>query len=189
MPRSRILVQPPSRVQVDKPLNPPIIVRTTIRQTHTESGYFAMAVLIGSNGTVVDGCLNGNYVVSGILMDETSSSSKSSLVFIFPDLRISSAGTYTIRLDLYKPDHTNGSGMAWFDHVETTNISVVNREVSYRRPCKLAPGILYSLTYRFGQLLPSVHSCNRFAMVVSCCRRHLPKKNVKIGVMSGSGLS
>ncbi|CAM1505064.1 Fc.00g107010.m01.CDS01 [Cosmosporella sp. VM-42] len=145
MPHLHIAVQPPSRVQAGKPLYPPVIARMSTRRTQVGSYFFAMAVLLEADGNVVDGCLDGNVIATGVPVDQTSSSSSPSLVFVFPDLTISYAGTYSIRLDIYKVSYANSDGATLDDEVETASISVVNREVSRKHLSSTERSFIQSL--------------------------------------------
>lgn len=61
-----------------------------------------MAILIGSDGSVVEGALGGNTTVTGV----DAGRSGTDLSFYFDDLYIAYAGTYYIRVDVYKaPGH------------------------------------------------------------------------------------
>lgn len=62
-----------------------------------------MAILMGSDGMMVDGALFGTTTITGI---DSGGGSRTDLSFHFTDLYIAYAGTYYIRVDVYKaPGH------------------------------------------------------------------------------------
>ncbi|KAF7553960.1 hypothetical protein G7046_g6955 [Stylonectria norvegica] len=134
MPTLSVAVQPPSWAQVGSPLLSPIIAKRTTRRSHTGFYFFAMAVLLGPDGNVVDGGIGGNYISTGVQFDETESTSRPTTVFVFPDLSVSYGGTYLIRLDIYKVSYDNPEGATLDGQIETSSISVVDSEVAWRRP-------------------------------------------------------
>lgn len=136
MAHYRIAVQPPSQVQVGTPI-PPVVATIRSRREHQGFYFFAMVVLIGSDGTILEVGLGGNLVSTGILLDDASSRSRRHVVFAFSDLSIAYEGTYSLRLDLYKVAYENPDGATLEEQIETTGITVLNTRVPRSRPCKL----------------------------------------------------
>lgn len=136
MAHFRIAVQPPSEIQLSQTLYPPIVAKMSARRAHRGVYFFAMAVLLREDGYVLDGYLGGNVVSTGVLVNENGSSSRSSIVFVFPDLNILCEGVFSVRLDLYRVSHEDPEGATLEDQVETSRISVFDSPVSRQRPCK-----------------------------------------------------
>ncbi|KAI8721287.1 hypothetical protein NCS52_00575900 [Fusarium sp. LHS14.1] len=99
MPNLSITSQPPPWTAVSTILYPPLVARFTSKSRSSRSSYFAMAILIGSDGVIVEGALFGTTTVTGV---EAGGSSGTDLSFHFSDLYIAYAGTYYIRVDVYK---------------------------------------------------------------------------------------
>ena len=136
MAHFRIAVQPPSEIQVGQILYPPIIAKMSARRAHHGVYFFAMAVLLGDDGAVLEGGLYGSTVSTGVLLNENGSSSRASIVFVFPDLFISYEGVFSVRLDLYKVQYETSEGATFEDQIETSQILVVDRRVPRGRPSK-----------------------------------------------------
>lgn len=136
MAHFRIAVQPPSEIQLSQTLYPPIVAKMSARRAHQGVYFFAMAVLLREDGYVLDGYLGGNTVSTGVLVNENGSSSRSSIVFVFPELSIQYEGVFSVRLDLYQVSYEDPEGATLEDQVETSRISVFNSPVSRKRPCE-----------------------------------------------------
>ena len=145
-----IVVQPPSQTMTNTPFYPPVVARTRVEglvgAEQTDYSYvFAMAVLLDSNGNVLEGQLGGTVMATGTSVVENwgsggggSSRSRSALYFVFPDLFVSFAGTYTIRIDVYLVDYVDPEGARLMDQAETRIVSVFGEQVAVERPSKSA---------------------------------------------------
>ncbi len=143
-----ICVEPPSQVMTHTQLYPPVVARTQLSGITDTSYVFAMAVLLGPNGDIIEGQLGGTLVTTGVALGDSgnnrgSSSSSSSnnrgssFYFIFPDFHMSWSGTYSIRIDVYYVDYLDPSGAQLLEQVETRDISVYDEEVAADKPCKM----------------------------------------------------
>ncbi|KAJ3481913.1 hypothetical protein NLG97_g7702 [Lecanicillium saksenae] len=128
MPSATIAVRPPSRVQTQALLSPPIVAKLSSKQCSSGIHFFTTAVLLDGTGNVAEGLLDGTTAATGILLDATT------MIFAFPDLSIADVGNYTIRLDVYGmyPESTDGATL--IAQLETTEISVHDAPVPSQRP-------------------------------------------------------
>ncbi|KAJ4329459.1 hypothetical protein N0V84_000094 [Fusarium piperis] len=102
MPNLSITSQPPPWTVASMILEPPLVARFRSRSRSSNSSYFAMAILMGIDGEMVQGTLGGNCTITGI----DGGGPGTDLSFYFDDLYIAFAGTYYIRVDVYKaPGH------------------------------------------------------------------------------------
>ena len=125
---SIVVVQPPSAIQKNKYLYPPLVIRNPAKD-YLEN-LFAMAVLVDPVLDSVSGAstLTGDTVASACQATEEGSN-----FFIFPHLCIPYAGVYRIRVDLYSIDFTG----AKLDHfIFTGLIEVYLSSPSISRPSK-----------------------------------------------------
>lgn len=122
-----IAVQPPQEAQVGEALYPPIIAKMPTRSSDEGYYFFSMAVLLGHDGSVINGALAGLTLSTGVVVD-------SHVVFVFSNLSITLRGEYTIRLDVYKTAYENPAGAAFNTQAETREISVVERVAHEARP-------------------------------------------------------
>ncbi|UPK89552.1 hypothetical protein LCI18_000487 [Fusarium solani-melongenae] len=103
MPNLSITSQPPPWTATSTILYPPLVARFTSKSRSSSSSYFAMAILMGSDGVMVEGALFGSTTATGV---EAGGRSGTDLSFHFADLYIAYEGTYYIRVDVYKaPGH------------------------------------------------------------------------------------
>lgn len=125
---------------------------------------FAMAVLLDCNGKILTGQLGGTVLVTGTSKfdqvdqvsagysssspSSSSSSSPSSsssspsssltefLNFTFPDLQVSLAGSFSIRMDVYMLDHGNCDAAHLVEQTETRAMTVQEENGAFERPGK-----------------------------------------------------
>lgn len=97
---------------------------------------FAMAVLLDSEGVVLNDELGGTLIASGVETNDGSSSRRPSTFFSFPDLTISNTGTFTIRIDIYQVDNDDPQGATMMEQVETRKIDAYEDPVAAQKPCK-----------------------------------------------------
>ncbi|KAK7417222.1 hypothetical protein QQZ08_011701 [Neonectria magnoliae] len=133
MPTLSIAVQPPRETQVGQIIYPPVIGNLVCRRPHERYYFFAMVVLLGVDGTVIDGGFAGTTVSTGTPL-AGADSSRHSVVFVFPDISISYEGTYKIRMDVYKVAYEDPDKATLNTQVETRSISIVSEEVARKRP-------------------------------------------------------
>jgi len=145
-----IAVQPPTQNPTNTQLYPPVVARIRAdgiaSAEQSDFAYlFAMAVLLDHNGNILEGQLGGTPVVTGMHMLDgsggsgSSSSAPSSLYFAFPDLYMSWAGTYSIRIDVYVVDYHDPNGARLLAQAETRSIAVYDEDVAVERPGKRDP--------------------------------------------------
>lgn len=132
MPSLSIAVQPPQEAQVGEVLYPTIIAKMPTRSSDEGYYFFSMAILLGHDGSVIDGALAGAALSTGVVVD-------SHVVFVFSDLSITLQGEYKIRLDVYKVTYEDPNGAAFNTQTETRGISVVERVAHQAKPCMYNP--------------------------------------------------
>ena len=140
-----VAVQPPSQTSINTQFYPPLVAKTRLDRTPEDEDYsyvFATAVLLDHNGHVLEGQLHGNTLLSTAtkVMDPgrggaSSSSGQPSLYFTFPDLFVTSPGTYTIRIDVYVTDYEDPQGAQLIQQTETRQFTVYEDDVAVEKPC------------------------------------------------------
>lgn len=128
---AKIVVDPPSRVQKNQIIYPPIVLRIPGHQADPSTHFFTTAVLVDTSGNVVDAVLSGTTAVTGGFL------ASGDMAFVFTDLAILKEGSYQIRLDIYGMIYGDGSGATLLAQEYTGKISVKGRPVSPTKPCKL----------------------------------------------------
>ncbi|KAM0436625.1 hypothetical protein ACHAPT_002333 [Fusarium lateritium] len=102
MPNFNITTQPPSWTPTSTILYPSLVARLKSKSRSSNSSFFAMAILLGSDGSIIEGTLFGSTTVTGV----DAGRSGTDVSFYFTDLSIAFEGTYRIRVDIYKaPGH------------------------------------------------------------------------------------
>ncbi len=143
-----IVVQPPTQTPANTQLYPPVVA--WICGDNIEGGeasnyanVFAMAALLDHNDNPVQNQLGGTTVVSAMVVRDasdgssaagSSSQASTSLYFVFPDLHITWAGTYTIKVGVYSVDYASANGAQFLGSGDTGPISVYDDDVAIERP-------------------------------------------------------
>lgn len=128
---AKIVVEPPSRLQKNQVVYPPIVLTIPGHQADPSTHFFATAVLVDSSGNVLDAALSGTTAVTGGFL------ASGAMAFVFPDLAILKEGSFRIRVDLYGMVYGDDSGATLLAQEYTGKISVKGRPVSPTKPCKL----------------------------------------------------
>jgi len=143
-----IVVQPPTQIAANTQFYPPVVAGARMADTareHTDLSYvFATAVLLDPTGNVLEGLLGGALVVTGASLPDAQGrgggggssalGNSASLYFVFPDLHISWAGSYSIRVDVYVVDYDDPQGAKLLEQAETRPIAVYDEDVAVERP-------------------------------------------------------
>lgn len=144
-----IVVQPPSQTMANAHLYPPVIARMKVEgivgAEQTDYNYvFAQAVLLDASGNVLEGVLEGTVAITGTSVTENwgsggggNSRSRRALYFVFSDLRVPYAGTYSIRIDVWHVENGVPSEATFIDQTETRIIYVYSEQVAAEKPCTL----------------------------------------------------
>ncbi|KPM43688.1 hypothetical protein AK830_g2872 [Neonectria ditissima] len=144
MPALTITVQPPREMQVGEVVYPPVIGNLVCQRPHDGYYFFAMAVLLQFDGSVIDGGLTGTTVSTGVALDATDSS-RPSVVFAFPGMTILYRGVYRIRLDVYMVAYEHPDRATLGTQAETRNITILEEPVAYARPSDRERDLMRSL--------------------------------------------
>ncbi|KAI1075398.1 hypothetical protein F5B20DRAFT_560229 [Whalleya microplaca] len=116
-------VQPPSQVQAGAVLYPPLVV-----SSDSEAAYdFVQVVLLDPYGRVVEDQLYGTLSMSSqALTDRSASRSNNSLEYaVFPDLVLSYAGSYTLRVNAIQMDYSSFEGPQAIIAASTTSREII----------------------------------------------------------------
>ncbi|XDG01409.1 hypothetical protein ABKA04_001024 [Annulohypoxylon sp. FPYF3050] len=103
-------VQPPTQVQAGAVLYPPLVV-----SSQSDDAYdFIQIALIDPYGRVLEDQLYGTLTMSGRGLDDRSSSrsNRSTEYFVFPDLIVNYAGTYSLQVSAIRMDYGSPDGAA-----------------------------------------------------------------------------
>lgn len=116
---------------------PPLVI-----SSERDDAYdFVQVVLIDPYGRVLEDQLYGTLSASGKGLDDrsTSRSSASTEYAVFPDLAVSYAGTYYLRVSAIRMDYNAPEGPAAVIAASTTTeqIMVYDQSVATEIPCKL----------------------------------------------------
>lgn len=130
-------VQPPMQARTGASLYPPIVAKIRAGHADGDLDYFATAVLVDSNGDVVDGLLGGTKAASRFEL-----AGEESFVFPFTDLSIARAGTFAVRVDVYQVAPGDCAGAALVGQVETRHIAVLDESAPLESPCKSPRGCM-----------------------------------------------
>ncbi|POR31409.1 Uncharacterized protein TPAR_08374 [Tolypocladium paradoxum] len=133
MPDITIGVQPPKRTRAGACLYPPVVAKQSVRESDPDVDYFATAVLLDRQGSVVDGFLEGTKAASRFEVAQ-SKTAPASFVFPFTDLSISQLGTYTIRVDVYQVSPGDSAGAALVEQLATRVVSVFDADIPSETP-------------------------------------------------------
>ncbi|KAI1213297.1 uncharacterized protein F4807DRAFT_456638 [Annulohypoxylon truncatum] len=128
-------VQPPSQVQAGAVLYPPLVVSSESNDAYD----FIQIALIDPYGRVLEDQLYGTLTMSGRGLDDRSSSRSSSRTteyFVFPDLVVSYAGTYSLQVSAIRMDYGSPDGAAAViaESTMTTQIIAYDQSVAAEIP-------------------------------------------------------
>ncbi|KAL7627194.1 hypothetical protein AAE478_003970 [Parahypoxylon ruwenzoriense] len=129
-------VQPPTQTQAGTVLYPPLVI-----SSESDGAYdFVQVVLVDPYGRVLEDELSGTLSTpSKSLNDRTASrSSRSSEFAVFPDLVVSCAGTYALRVSAVRMDYDSPDGPAAVIAASTvtTHVIVYDQSVATEIPGK-----------------------------------------------------
>lgn len=129
-------VQPPAQVQAGAVMYPPLVISSDSGDAYD----FVQVALVDPYGRVLDDQLHGTLSTSGrALNDRASSRSGDSTVYsVFPDLAVSHAGAYTLRVNALRMDYNSADGAGAFLTASTftAQIMVYEQSVATEIPCK-----------------------------------------------------
>ncbi|XXG96781.1 hypothetical protein Hte_003072 [Hypoxylon texense] len=129
-----IEVQPPAQVQAGAVLYPPLVISSDSGDAYD----FVQVCLVDSYGRILEDQLHGTLSTSGkTLNDRSSSRSGGSTVYsVFPDLAVSYAGAYTLRVNALRMDYnsTDGAGVILTASTSTAQILVYDQSVATEVP-------------------------------------------------------
>ncbi|KAM0590956.1 hypothetical protein ACHAP1_005861 [Verticillium nonalfalfae] len=136
-----IAVQPPTETQTCRPIYPPVVAQTHVRAggRHNNTHLFATAALLDDQGRVLDGQLGGALVATGYAVEDRGSGSRQqSVAFAFPDLALTYAGVYSIRVDVYRVNYDDGDtdNATMIEQAETELFYGFSEAVAVQRPNK-----------------------------------------------------
>ncbi|KAI1451917.1 hypothetical protein F4805DRAFT_463320 [Annulohypoxylon moriforme] len=124
-------VQPPSQAQAGAVLYPPLVVSSE----SDDACDFIQIALIDPYGRVLEDQLYGTLSMSGKSLDDRSSS-RTTEYFVFPDLIVSYAGTYSIQINAIRMDYGSPDGAAAViaESTMTTQIIAYDQSVAAEIP-------------------------------------------------------
>ncbi|KAG7135148.1 hypothetical protein HYQ45_007009 [Verticillium longisporum] len=145
-----IAVQPPTETQTCRPIYPPVVAQTHVRAggRHNNTHLFATAALLDDQGRVLDGQLGGALVATGYAVEDRGSGSRhQSVAFAFPDLALTYAGVYSIRVDVYRVNYDDGDtdNATMIDQAETELFYGFSEAVAVQRPTSEERSLLRKL--------------------------------------------
>ncbi|KAL9948978.1 hypothetical protein ACHAO5_001229 [Verticillium nonalfalfae] len=140
-----IAVQPPTETQTCRPIYPPVVAQTHVRAggRHNNTHLFATAALLDDQGRVLDGQLGGALVATGYAVEDRGSGSRQqSVAFAFPDLALTYAGVYSIRVDVYRVNYDDGDtdNATMIEQAETELFYGFSEAVAVQRPTIIVSG-------------------------------------------------
>ncbi|KAM0334452.1 hypothetical protein ACHAQA_001479 [Verticillium albo-atrum] len=136
-----IAVQPPTETQVYRAIYPPVVAQTRVRAggRHDNTHLFATAALLDADGRVLDGQLGGSLVATGYAVEDRAAGGRhQAIAFAFPDLVLTYAGVYSIRVDVYRVNYESGDtdNATMIEQAETELFYALTEAVAPQRPCE-----------------------------------------------------
>ncbi|KAI4868999.1 hypothetical protein F4820DRAFT_444636 [Hypoxylon rubiginosum] len=129
-----VKVQPPAQAQAGAVLYPPLVISSDSGDAYD----FVQVALVDSYDRILEDQLYGTLSTSGkTLSDRSSSRSGGSTVYsVFPDLVVSYAGTYTIRVNALRMDYNSidGAGVILTASTSTAQFTVYDQSVATEVP-------------------------------------------------------
>lgn len=145
-----VKVQPPAQAQAGAVLYPPLVISSDSGDAYD----FVQVALVDSYDRILEDQLYGTLSTSGkTLSDRSSSRSGGSTVYsVFPDLVVSYAGTYTIRVNALRMDYNSidGAGVILTASTSTAQFTVYDQSVATEVPCK--PTNIFYLLMCYSQI-------------------------------------
>ncbi|KAH8898330.1 hypothetical protein GQ53DRAFT_837255 [Thozetella sp. PMI_491] len=139
-----IVVQPPTQTPSQTYLYPPVVACASLAGAHIDpesiTDVFAQIVLVDASGTPHPQLLQGSVVVSACELPDgdlaaagsSASGTGSALYFLFGDIYITVAGSFTLRVDIQVID-TQGQ-VILVDQTGTRQVHVFNQDVAFENP-------------------------------------------------------
>jgi hypothetical protein len=127
MLNASIAIQPPARMQARKGMYPTVIGTLTVEPADPTVYYFAMAVLLDSEGKPVSNGLCGITTIQGLPLSQTESGE--TVVFPLVEGSICMTGAFRIRLDIYKVLNKQPQGAELVDQLESEQIGIADSPV------------------------------------------------------------
>lgn len=134
--RADIAVQPARRIQIGKGIMPPIVVRLDGNCIDENHYVFAMPVLVGATTNLPENALVGGALT---VTSETPPSLGCTAVFVIPNLSISRAGKYRLRVDIYRVSYDDPNGATLLAQLPTNRITVREEKCPPHCPSKFKP--------------------------------------------------
>ncbi|OTB08542.1 hypothetical protein M426DRAFT_7855 [Hypoxylon sp. CI-4A] len=118
-----VAVQPPTQVQAGAVMYPPLVISSDNNDAYD----FFQVALVDSYGRVLEDQLYGTLSASGKSLDDrsVSRSSRNTLYSVFPDLIVSYAGVYALRITAIQMDYGSPDGAVAVIAASTTTSQII----------------------------------------------------------------